>query len=47
MPVEGKVHIIGAGLAGAESAHFLASRGVRVVLSEMRPHRMTEAHQTG
>ncbi len=40
------VHIIGAGMAGSEAAWQCASRGVPVVLHEMRPHRMTEAHQT-
>jgi hypothetical protein len=40
------VHIIGAGLAGSEAAWQLASRGVRVVLHEMRPVRTTEAHVT-
>jgi methylenetetrahydrofolate--tRNA-(uracil-5-)-methyltransferase len=40
------VHVIGAGLAGSEAAWQLASRGVRVVLHEMRPGRTTEAHVT-
>ena len=40
------VHIIGAGLAGCEAAHYLASRGIAVVLHEMRPLRSTEAHHT-
>src|SRR3954470_1187034 len=40
------VHIIGAGLAGSEAAWQIASAGVPVVLHEMRPHRMTEAHRT-
>src|ERR1700712_5181541 len=40
------VHIIGAGLAGSEAAWQVANTGVRVVLHEMRPHRMTEAHRT-
>src|SRR5438045_6944665 len=40
------VHIVGAGLAGSEAAWQIASAGVRVVLHEMRPHRMTEAHRT-
>jgi len=38
--------VIGAGLAGSEAAWQLARRGVRVRLHEMRPVRMTEAHQT-
>ena len=41
------VHVIGAGLAGSEAAWALAQAGVPVVLHEMRPGRMTPAHQTG
>jgi methylenetetrahydrofolate--tRNA-(uracil-5-)-methyltransferase len=44
---ENLVNVIGAGLAGSEAAWQLACRGVRVRLHEMRPARMTEAHQTG
>ena len=40
------VHIVGAGLAGSEAAWQVANAGVRVVLQEMRPDRMTEAHRT-
>ncbi|WP_295845472.1 methylenetetrahydrofolate--tRNA-(uracil(54)-C(5))-methyltransferase (FADH(2)-oxidizing) TrmFO, partial [Tardiphaga sp.] len=40
------VHIIGAGLAGSEAAWQVARAGIPVVLHEMRPHRMTEAHLT-
>src|SRR6201992_200866 len=40
------VHIVGAGLAGSEAAWQVANAGVRVVLHEMRPGRMTEAHRT-
>src|ERR1700731_4366075 len=40
------VHIIGAGLAGSEAAWQIAEAGVAVVLHEMRPDRMTEAHRT-
>src|SRR5262249_55044251 len=42
----GPVHIVGAGLAGSEAAWRIASSGVPVVLHEMRPQRMTEAHRT-
>jgi methylenetetrahydrofolate--tRNA-(uracil-5-)-methyltransferase len=42
-----RVHIIGSGLAGSEAAWYLASRQIPVTLHEMRPGRMTEAHQTG
>ena len=40
------VHVIGGGLAGSEAAFQIAQRGVKVVLHEMRPVRMTDAHQT-
>src|ERR1700676_635677 len=40
------VHIIGAGLAGSEAAWQVARSGVGVILHEMRPGRMTEAHRT-
>src|SRR5665811_129963 len=40
------VHIVGAGLAGSEAAWQVANAGIRVVLHEMRPRRMTEAHRT-
>jgi methylenetetrahydrofolate--tRNA-(uracil-5-)-methyltransferase len=40
------VHIIGGGLAGSEAAWQIADRGVPVVLHEMRPVRMTDAHKT-
>jgi methylenetetrahydrofolate--tRNA-(uracil-5-)-methyltransferase len=40
------VHVVGAGLAGSEAAHQIASAGVPVVLHEMRPLRGTEAHKT-
>lgn len=41
------VHVIGGGLAGSEAAWQIATRGVPVVLHEMRPVRMTDAHKTG
>src|SRR5215213_6673090 len=40
------VHVIGGGLAGCEAAWQIASRGVPVVLHEMRPIRTTAAHKT-
>ncbi len=40
------VHIIGAGMAGSEAAWQCVRRGVPVILHEMRPSRMTEAHQS-
>src|SRR6476646_9216642 len=41
-----QIHIIGGGLAGSEAAWQIASRGVPVVLHEMRPVRSTDAHKT-
>jgi methylenetetrahydrofolate--tRNA-(uracil-5-)-methyltransferase len=40
------IHIIGGGLAGCEAAWQAASRGVHVVLHEMRPVRPTAVHKT-
>ncbi|HSV02102.1 MAG TPA: methylenetetrahydrofolate--tRNA-(uracil(54)-C(5))-methyltransferase (FADH(2)-oxidizing) TrmFO [Phenylobacterium sp.] len=40
------VHVVGGGLAGSEAAWQIASAGAPVVLHEMRPVRMTDAHQT-
>jgi len=40
------ITVIGAGLAGSEAAWQLAERGVRVDLYEMRPNKLTPAHQT-
>jgi len=42
-----KVTIIGAGLAGAEAAWQLVTRGVPVTIHEMRPAKQTPAHNTG
>lgn len=41
-----KIKIVGGGLAGSEAALQLAKQGWEVVLFEMRPHRMTPAHET-
>src|SRR5205814_5394977 len=38
--------VVGGGLAGSEAAWALAARGVSVTLYEMRPVKMTAAHQT-
>lgn len=45
-PLSNIVRVIGAGLAGSEAAWQVAKSGVPVVLHEMRPDRMTEAHRT-
>lgn len=45
--VRGRVVVVGGGLAGSEAAWQAAEQGVRVVLYEMRPQKMTPAHRTG
>ena len=40
------IHIVGGGLAGSEAAWQAASRGVSVVIHEMRPVKATEVHHT-
>ena len=42
-----RIKVVGAGLAGSECAWNLARRGHEVHLFEMRPVRMTPAHQSG
>jgi methylenetetrahydrofolate--tRNA-(uracil-5-)-methyltransferase len=42
-----RIHVIGGGLAGSEAAWQVARLGVPVTLHEMRPIKMTPAHQTG
>ena len=39
------IHVIGAGLAGSEASWQIANAGIDVVLHEMRPEQMTDAHQ--
>ncbi len=41
------ITIIGGGLAGSEAAWQIARRDIPVILYEMRPQKMTEAHSTG
>ncbi len=41
------VNIVGGGLAGSEAAYQLARAGINVRLFEMRPQKLTPAHQTG
>ncbi len=41
-----QVTVIGAGLAGSESAWQLARRGIQVTLREMKPEKKTPAHET-
>jgi methylenetetrahydrofolate--tRNA-(uracil-5-)-methyltransferase len=42
-----RVHVIGGGLAGSEAAWQVVRQGIPVTLHEMRPQKMTPAHQTG
>ena len=41
-----KVKVIGAGLAGAEAAYYLARRGVKVALYDIKPNSFTPAHNS-
>ncbi len=38
------IHVVGGGLSGSEAAFQIAEAGVPVILHEMRPQRMTDAH---
>ena len=46
MTPEKTIKIIGAGLAGCEAAWQLANRGIKVELYEMKPKKMSPAHQS-
>jgi len=46
MTILSPIHVIGGGLAGSEAAWQIVSMGVPVILHEMRPVRMTDAHKT-
>ena len=41
-----KVTVIGGGLAGSETAYYLASRGIPTTLIDMKPHKYTPAHES-
>lgn len=41
-----KINVTGAGLAGSEAAIYLANKGIKVDLYEMRPNKSTGAHKT-
>lgn len=47
MTKQHKITVVGAGLAGSEAAWQAAKRGLAVTLIEMRPQKLTPAHQTG
>ncbi len=44
---EGKLTIIGDGLAGCEAAWHAANHGIKVTLCEMKPQKYTPAHRSG
>ncbi len=46
VPDAAPIHVVGGGLAGSEAAWQIARAGLPVVLHEMRPERMTDAHKT-
>ena len=41
-----KITVLGAGLAGCEAAHIIASFGIDVDLYEMKPVRKSPAHKS-
>ena len=45
MNTKQQVVIVGGGLAGSEAAYYLASRGVKTTLIEMKPKKFTPAHE--
>src|SRR5262245_30558111 len=46
VPRKQAIHSIGGGLAGSEAAWQIAKAGVPVILHEMRPGQVTDAHKT-
>lgn len=40
------IHVIGAGLAGVEAAYYLAKKGIKVELYEMRPQKKPPSHHS-
>ncbi len=41
-----EVLVIGGGLAGSETAYYLASRGIKTTLIDMKPQKFTPAHES-
>ena len=39
-----KVKVVGAGLAGVEVANYLANKGIKVALIDIKPKKFTPAH---
>ena len=46
MKTNKEVLVIGGGLAGSEAAYYLASRGIKTTLVEMKPKKFTPAHES-
>ena len=40
------VTVVGGGLAGSEAAYYLASRGIKTTLIEMKPKKFSPAHES-
>lgn len=40
------IHVVGAGMAGSEAAWQIANKDIDVIIHEMRPSKMTDAHST-
>ena len=43
---QAEVLVVGGGLAGSEAAYYLASRGIKTTLVEMKPKKFTPAHES-
>ena len=46
MNTKAEVLVIGGGLAGSEAAYYLASRGIKTTLWEMKPQKFSPAHHS-
>ena len=46
MKTNKEVLVIGGGLAGSEAAYYLASRGIKTTIVEMKPKKFTPAHES-
>ncbi len=46
MKTNAEVLVVGGGLAGSEAAYYLASRGIKTTLVEMKPKKFTPAHES-
>ena len=46
MKFDAQVLVVGGGLAGSEAAYYLASRGIKTTLVEMKPKKFTPAHES-